>query len=55
MLSKNRFTAFLEQYKEQKNVYKEYANTIKFILEALLKNNGFNYQVVSARENPKKN
>jgi ppGpp synthetase/RelA/SpoT-type nucleotidyltranferase len=50
MLSKKRITAFLEQYKEQKNAYKEYANTVKFILETLLKNNGFNYQVVFARE-----
>jgi len=50
MLSKQRSAAFLEQYKAQKNIYKDYANTIKFILETLLKNNGFNYQVVSARE-----
>jgi ppGpp synthetase/RelA/SpoT-type nucleotidyltranferase len=50
MISKEKITAFLEQYKLQKNIYKEYANTIKFILETLLKNNGFNYQVVFARE-----
>jgi ppGpp synthetase/RelA/SpoT-type nucleotidyltranferase len=50
MDSREKIASILEQYKEIRPTYKEFSNTIKFILETLLKNNGFHYQVVSARE-----
>jgi ppGpp synthetase/RelA/SpoT-type nucleotidyltranferase len=45
-----KIASILEQYKKVQLTYKEFSNTVKFILETLLKNNGFHYQVVSARE-----
>lgn len=50
MLSEDKISVFLEQYKGCQPTYKDYANTIKFILETLLANNSFHYQVVSARD-----
>lgn len=50
MGSKEKITSILEQYKGVRLAYKEFLNTVKFILETLLKNNGFHYQVVSPRE-----
>lgn len=50
MASKEKIASILEQYKETRPTYKEFSSTVKFILETLLKNNGFHHQVVSARE-----
>ncbi len=50
MDSKEKIASFLEQYKKIQLTYKEFSSTVKFILETLLKNNGFHYQVVAARE-----
>jgi len=49
-MSKEKIASILEHYKKVRLSYKEFSNTVKFILETLLKNNGFHYQVVSARE-----
>ncbi len=48
--SKEKITSLLEQYKRIQLTYKDFSSAVKFILETLLKNNGFHYQVVSARE-----
>lgn len=50
MASKEKITSILEQYKKVVLTYKDFSSTVKFILETLLKNNGFHYHVVSARE-----
>ncbi len=47
---KEKIASILEQYKKVQLTYKDFSNTVKFILETLLKSNGFHYQVVSARE-----
>lgn len=50
MAGKKKIASILEQYKKVQLTYKDFSSTVKFILETLLKNNGFHYQVVSARE-----
>ncbi len=50
MANKEKITSILEQYKKVQLAYKDFSSTVKFILETLLKNNGFHYHVVSARE-----
>ncbi|MBI5634100.1 MAG: RelA/SpoT domain-containing protein [Nitrospirae bacterium] len=50
MASKEKIAPILEKYKKVQRTYKEFSITVKFILETLLKNNGYHYQVVSARE-----
>ncbi len=50
MAGKEKIAHFLEQYKKVQLTYKDFSSTVKFILETLLKNNGFHYQVVSPRE-----
>ncbi|MFZ5994393.1 MAG: hypothetical protein ACOYU4_05360 [Thermodesulfobacteriota bacterium] len=49
-MASKEIASILEQYKKVQHTYKDFSSTVKFILETLLKNNGFHYQVVSARE-----
>ena len=49
-MSKEKIASILEHYRKVHLSYKDFSSTVKFILETLLKNNGFHSQVVSARE-----
>jgi len=40
---------FISEYKSQQSIYEDFAKTVGSILETLLKNNEFRYQIVSSR------
>lgn len=48
-MSNGRIDQMVEEYQNYKETYKDFCNTIAFLLRKLLKNSTFQYQVVSSR------
>lgn len=48
-MSDDRIEKLMEEYNHHRDLYREFCNTIVFLLKTLLKNNGIQYQLVSSR------
>jgi len=48
-IKKDIIKKFINEYKSQQSIYEDFAKTVGFILETLLKNNEFRYQTVFSR------